>query len=218
MGISTLVYAADRVDIPELIAIRGQFKAKYGKKFIDNSLKNISGVLNERVVAKLSVNPPAAYLIHTYLESICERYEVDWRPTIKLTAQQMIEPMAAPNGYSVQAAQGTGLVGATTGVQQEEEIYLPPNLQQANNSTTTNSNSSDSRSPSSTIVAPVAVAVVEPHNCNYHNIKSDINDSDVYAEAEQILLEQRNHPSSMGNPHANGGERPTAPPAEEEEA
>jgi hypothetical protein len=72
------------------------------------------------------------------LEKIAEQFEVDWQPTIKLTANQMIEPMAAPVGFSVQAAQGTGLgpgALAQTGVanadeeigfQKQQNSWIPP--------------------------------------------------------------------------------------------
>jgi len=107
--VSTLMWAAHRVDIPELLMIRKQFRAKYGKQFEEDALNNAGGVLNERVVSKLSVQPPAAYLVQTYLERICEQFQVDWTPRVKLSTNEMIEPMAAPVGYSVQVAQGTGL-------------------------------------------------------------------------------------------------------------
>ena len=107
--ISTLMYAAPRVDIPELLVIRKQFTAKYGKKFDEDAMGNVGGVLNERVVTKLSVQPPAAYLVQTYLEQICEKYEVDWSPNYRLSASQMGEPMAPPSGFSVPIGQGTGL-------------------------------------------------------------------------------------------------------------
>ncbi len=115
-SISTLIYAAPRVDIPELITIRQQFKAKYGKQFDENAMNNVGGVLNERVVTKLSVQPPAAFLVQTYLENICEIHHVEWSPTLKLSAKDMIEPMKPPDGYSVQIAQGTGL-GQAVGIQ-----------------------------------------------------------------------------------------------------
>jgi hypothetical protein len=123
-----LIYAAPRVDIPELVTVRKQFRAKYGKKFEENALNNVGGVLNERVITKLSVEPPAAYLVQTYLEQICEKYEVDWSPTVRLSVEQMGEPMAPPVGYSVQVGQGTGLgkhLVATTGttVCDEEITY-----------------------------------------------------------------------------------------------
>jgi len=107
--ISTLMYAAPRVDIPELLVVRKQFTAKYGKKFDEHAMENVGGILNERVVTKLSVQPPAAYLVQTYLEQICEKYEVDWSPNCRLSAEQMGEPMAPPSGFSVPIGQGTGL-------------------------------------------------------------------------------------------------------------
>jgi hypothetical protein len=116
-SISTLIWACDRVDIPELAQIRKQFRAKYGKTFEENALNNVGGILNERVVSKLSVQPPAAYLVQVYLERICEQYEVSWKPKVPLSADQMAAPMAAPVGYSVQVAGGTGLGTVTTGME-----------------------------------------------------------------------------------------------------
>lgn len=65
--VSTLIYASPRVDIPELVMVRKQFRAKYGKKFEESAFNNEGGVINERVVTKLSVEPPAAFLVQTYL-------------------------------------------------------------------------------------------------------------------------------------------------------
>jgi len=91
--VSTLIWASHRVDVPELMLIRKQFVAKYGKPFEENAMRNYDGCLNERVVSKLSVQPPAAYLVQTYLERICEQFEVDWTPSMKLTADTAIEPV-----------------------------------------------------------------------------------------------------------------------------
>ena len=69
-------------------------------------------------------------LMQTYLEKIADQFEVDWQPTIKLSADQMIEPMAAPVGFSVQAAQGTGLGPdahqVMTGTENSDENATPP--------------------------------------------------------------------------------------------
>lgn len=91
--ISTLIWASHRVDFEELNLIRKQFSAKYGKVFVEHAMRNVGGVLNERVVSKLSIEPPAAYLVQTYLERICEQFQVDWTPSIKLTADDLVEPM-----------------------------------------------------------------------------------------------------------------------------
>jgi hypothetical protein len=61
--ICDLIYASQRVDIPELHDIKKQFRAKYGKDFVDECLVNRRGFCNERIVSKLSVHPPAAYLV-----------------------------------------------------------------------------------------------------------------------------------------------------------
>mmetsp|Transcript_28531 Transcript_28531/g.43137 ORF Transcript_28531/g.43137 Transcript_28531/m.43137 type:complete len:339 (+) Transcript_28531:113-1129(+) len=107
-SISTLIWAADRVDIPELTTVRKQFKAKYGKKFEEDAVNNVGGILNERVVSKLSIEPPAAYLVQVYLERICEQFEVDWKPKNPVAPEKMSEPMEAPVGYSVQYAGASG--------------------------------------------------------------------------------------------------------------
>ena len=129
--VSTLMWASRRVDIPELNQIRQQFRAKYGKKFQESAMNNVNGCLNERVVMKLSVDPPAAYLVQTYLERICEQFQVDWKPKVSLTATEMAEPMAAPVGYSVGVAQGTGLGPTPVLVNNsnpplEQEVVVPP--------------------------------------------------------------------------------------------
>jgi len=108
-SISTIIWAADRVDIPELITVKKQFKAKYGKKFEENAMNNVGGILNERVVSKLSVEPAAAYLVQVYLERICEQHEVDWKPQNPLKPDELAEPMVAPVGYSVQYAGASGI-------------------------------------------------------------------------------------------------------------
>jgi len=85
---------------------------------------NSNGVLNERVVTKLSIQPPAAYLVQTYLERICQQHEVNWKPSVSLSAAQMCEPMAAPSGFSVPVGQATGLglVAASTGIESAESM------------------------------------------------------------------------------------------------
>lgn len=109
-SISTLIWASNRVDIKELVEIRKQIKSKFGKQFDSDAFENKNGVCNERVIAKLSVQPPTALLVQTYLEKIADQFSVQWKPTNRLKADQLGEPMAAPVGYSVQVAPGTGLV------------------------------------------------------------------------------------------------------------
>lgn len=53
--ISTVIWASSRVDIPELIEIKKQFKSKYGKEFIENAMSNKGGVVNERVSKQIAI-------------------------------------------------------------------------------------------------------------------------------------------------------------------
>lgn len=135
--IATLIWASNRVDIPELIDIRKQFTAKYGKKFEVAALENKDGICNERIMAKLSFQPPSAFLVHTYLEKIADQFEVKWKPAEALSAVQLSAPMAAPIGSSVPIAPGSGLApeaylvndGRTCPVNDaitETEIEVPP--------------------------------------------------------------------------------------------
>jgi len=107
--IATLIWASQRVEIPELLVITKQFKSKYGKKFVQDSLENKDGICNERIMARLSFQPPSAFLVHTYLEKIADQFDVDWKPEKPLTADEMSASMAAPTGTSVPVARGSGL-------------------------------------------------------------------------------------------------------------
>ncbi|KAL3780931.1 hypothetical protein HJC23_009137 [Cyclotella cryptica] len=108
-SVSTLLWASGVVDVPELIEIRKQFRFKWGKEFEMDAVQNVGGVINERVAAKLSVQPPSAYLVHMYLERIAEEHQVQWKPKQVLTAENMAEPMVPPVGYSVPVGAASGL-------------------------------------------------------------------------------------------------------------
>lgn len=107
--VATVIWASAIVDIPELIEVRKQFRYKYGEDFDEAAMQNVGGILNERVTSKLSVQPPSAYLVQTYLEKISDEHEVDWKPKVSLKAKDISQPMAAPTGYSVPEGAASGL-------------------------------------------------------------------------------------------------------------
>lgn len=111
--ISTLVWSSARVDIVEFKTIRQQFRSRYGKKWDTAAVENSNGDVNERILARLSVQPPGALLVQTYLEKIADQFEVDWKPKVKLKPTQLSQPMSAPVGFSVPVAGGTGFTPAT---------------------------------------------------------------------------------------------------------
>merc|ERR1711862_307052 len=75
----------------------------------EDAMMNAGGVINERILVKLSVQPPSAMLVQAYLQKIAEEFEVDWQPQQQLTTDQLSAPMGAPIGYSVSVASGSGL-------------------------------------------------------------------------------------------------------------
>jgi len=116
-AISTLIYAARRVQIPELAEIRKQLVKKYGKHFAQRAELNTDGCVNERVIHKLSVQPPNAFLVHNYLKEIARQYGVDWTPEEPEEAAgpggsgggtNLMAPMPTPTGFSVQPSPAAG--------------------------------------------------------------------------------------------------------------
>eukprot|EP00814_Leptocylindrus_danicus_P007529 CAMPEP_0116017280 /NCGR_PEP_ID=MMETSP0321-20121206/7955_1 /TAXON_ID=163516 /ORGANISM="Leptocylindrus danicus var. danicus, Strain B650" /LENGTH=472 /DNA_ID=CAMNT_0003487445 /DNA_START=112 /DNA_END=1530 /DNA_ORIENTATION=- len=105
--ISTLIWAADRVDVPELIQVRKQFKYKYGARFIKAAEDNEGDVVNERVSARLSVIPPSGAVVRSYLLKIAEEFDVNWEPSVELQGEMLNTggAVSVPSGYSVPVAE-----------------------------------------------------------------------------------------------------------------
>ncbi|KAI9922088.1 hypothetical protein PsorP6_002594 [Peronosclerospora sorghi] len=59
MAVCTLIWSASRTDIPEL----RELTKNYGKDFEAAAVRNMDGRVNERVIQKLSVQPPSAFLV-----------------------------------------------------------------------------------------------------------------------------------------------------------
>jgi len=76
---------------------------------LPDAMQNVNGCINPRVAERLSVQPPSAYMVQTYLEKICDEHQVDWKPKVPLKADEIANPMSAPSGYSVQVGGGSGI-------------------------------------------------------------------------------------------------------------
>ncbi|CAB9512123.1 IST1 homolog [Seminavis robusta] len=121
--VSDLIYAAPRVDIPELQEIKQQLVAKFGKTLAMDADNNKDGVVNPRIVEKLSLSPPTAFLVQNYMTKIAKLHQVSYEPTLQMTLKEALEPIAAPIGYSVPVAMGTGL-GSLHVVQEPQTSML----------------------------------------------------------------------------------------------
>jgi vacuolar protein sorting-associated protein IST1 len=122
--VSTLIWACDRVDCPELVEVKKQLTKKYGVDFADRAKGNVGGCLNERVVHKLSVQPPSAFLVMSYLREIAAEYGVEYEPKEEEAREDVA--MAAPTGFSVPVAPGSDLGEVYNTRGQEAEIPIGP--------------------------------------------------------------------------------------------
>ncbi|KAH8173007.1 regulator of vps4 activity in the MVB pathway domain-containing protein [Sarocladium implicatum] len=77
-AVQSIVYAAPKTEIKELVTVRGLLAEKYGKEFVLKAMENQEGKVNEKVLRKLSVEPPRQELVQGYLEEIAKAYGVDW--------------------------------------------------------------------------------------------------------------------------------------------
>lgn len=62
-AVCTLLYCEHRTEAAELEVIAKQLTYKYGAEFAALAASNTGGCVNERVVHKLSVQPPSSYLV-----------------------------------------------------------------------------------------------------------------------------------------------------------
>ena len=78
----SLIYAAGRIEVPELDRIREQLECKYGKEFVEvNSEVGRTGV-DPSLVVKLSIRTPDAKLMNQYLAAIAQIFGVAWQPPV----------------------------------------------------------------------------------------------------------------------------------------
>lgn len=105
-AVCTLIWAANKTEVSELMEVKKQFTYKYGKEFLQKAMKNHDGCVNERILHKLSVQPPNAYLVLNYMSEIAKQFNVDWKPSDDPSIDSL-DPMSAPSGFSVPQAPGS---------------------------------------------------------------------------------------------------------------
>jgi len=77
-AVKSIIYAAPKTEIKELVVVRNLLADKFGKEFALEAVENSDGKVSEKVVRKLSVEPPRKELVQGYLEEIAKAYGVDW--------------------------------------------------------------------------------------------------------------------------------------------
>ncbi|KAI9022897.1 regulator of Vps4 activity in the MVB pathway-domain-containing protein [Phycomyces nitens] len=78
-AVHTLIWATPRADeVKELSVVRDQLAYRFGKEFVLSALDNADNQVNPRVISKMQVNAPDAFLVERYLEEIAKSYDVGW--------------------------------------------------------------------------------------------------------------------------------------------
>ena len=79
---ASIIYAAPRLprDVRELGIVRSMLIERFGKEFAIKAQENTDNIVPDRVIKKLSVEPPGPKLVQAYLEEIARTYGVDWPP------------------------------------------------------------------------------------------------------------------------------------------
>lgn len=75
----SLLYAAGRIEAPELDRIKDQFEAKYGKSFVDVNSEVGKASVDPSLVVKLSIRSPDAKLVDRYMLAIAQIFNVPWK-------------------------------------------------------------------------------------------------------------------------------------------
>ncbi|KAG0212400.1 hypothetical protein BGX28_006369 [Mortierella sp. GBA30] len=77
-AVNTIIYAAPRSEVKELLLVREQLTAKFGREFVTNAMENKDESVNPRIIQKLKVQTPDPYLVNRYLEEIARAFKVAW--------------------------------------------------------------------------------------------------------------------------------------------
>jgi len=131
-AVCTLIYCANRTEIKELTQVKEQLVKKFGKDFAARAMNNHNGCVNERIVHKLSAQPPNAFLVLNYMKELAAEYNIDWQPdeTTAMTGSRFDTAMAPPSGMSVEAGVGSGLGAAA--YRYTDGRILPPGQRPTN--------------------------------------------------------------------------------------
>ena len=114
-AVCSIIWATTRVEISELVEVKKQLVKKYGSKFALAAEANENNCVNERLFAKLSVQPPSQFLVQRYLEELAKEFNVEWTPTDFGDASGVGDPalpVSSPQGFSIPMAPGTQLGSA----------------------------------------------------------------------------------------------------------
>eukprot|EP00472_Partenskyella_glossopodia_P011178 CAMPEP_0197516722 /NCGR_PEP_ID=MMETSP1318-20131121/1633_1 /TAXON_ID=552666 /ORGANISM="Partenskyella glossopodia, Strain RCC365" /LENGTH=548 /DNA_ID=CAMNT_0043065681 /DNA_START=120 /DNA_END=1766 /DNA_ORIENTATION=- len=80
---ATVIFAATRMDIPELEDIAKMLASKYSQKWAESHRDNESGVVNRKIVILTDVRPPPYQSVLQRMREVARLYKFNWKPKDK---------------------------------------------------------------------------------------------------------------------------------------
>ena len=90
---AAMIYAAPRLprEIRELPTVRNLLVERWGKDFAARVNENKDGIVPEKVIKKLRVEPPGERLVELYLTEIARFYGVDWPKQVEVDGVEELQ-------------------------------------------------------------------------------------------------------------------------------
>lgn len=119
-AIYAIIYAQPRLDVPELVLVVQGIQCRLGREFVESGKEDGRGMVDSRLVLKLSMRTPEDRLVEKYLGAIADSFGVRH----KLDSD--------PPPYSVQADQSQGDKCSTLDdiAKRFEELKKKPQIKQ----------------------------------------------------------------------------------------
>ncbi|PHH72781.1 hypothetical protein CDD82_5805 [Ophiocordyceps australis] len=169
-AVKSIMYAAPRTEIKELVVVRQLLGEKYGKEFAREAMDNVGDKVSDKVVRKLSVEPPRPVLVQGYLEEIAKAYGVDWpRGSLARSTRPEPEPLDSRQDNQGQEGDGDGDDGSGTEAQKSSQQSATPK-QQNTSLTEQNNLKQTATSPHDNIGAPSSPLTVTPPRMTTDNV------------------------------------------------
>ncbi|KAG1836569.1 DUF292-domain-containing protein [Suillus subalutaceus] len=97
-GVCSIIHAAPRTEVKELLVLRDMLMHKYGRDFSAAAMENRSGCVSERIMRKLVIETPSEELVDAYLGEIAKAYGVKWASASSITAAAQGSVVGGPSG------------------------------------------------------------------------------------------------------------------------
>ncbi len=91
----SLLYAAGRVEVPELDRIREQLEYKYGRDFVDVTSDLGKAYVDASLIVKLAMRTPDGQLVNNYLLAIAQIFNIQWEPPSPREAENATPPSSS---------------------------------------------------------------------------------------------------------------------------